>query len=103
MDGKVGALLLNGEYFVTTPNQSFIFQLPVGDHKVRMCADSLYGDDDPILWPQLYNVFNCHHGAIPRPGSLSTHLIMWWEPQHKDFILLRDPASPIWGLASYRI
>ena len=63
-----------------------------------MRADSLYADDDPILWPQPYNAFNCHHGAIPMPKSLSAHLIMWWEPTHSDFILLRDPTSPIRGL-----
>jgi hypothetical protein len=97
-DGKVGALLFNGEYFVTTPNQTFIPEPPLGDRKVTMRSDSLYGDDDPILWPQPYNAFNCHHGAIPSPKSLSAHLIIWWEPTHKDFIPLRDSASPIRGL-----
>ena len=63
-----------------------------------MHADSIYADNHPTLWPQPYNVFNCHCGAIPRPGSLSAHLIMWWEPRHKDFIPLRDPASPIQSL-----
>ncbi|KAF8235712.1 hypothetical protein L208DRAFT_1170214, partial [Tricholoma matsutake] len=76
----------------------FIPKPPAGDRKVMMCADSLYADDDPILWPQPYNAFNCHHGAIPRAKSLSAHLIIWWEPTHKDFIPLRDPASPIRGL-----
>ena len=97
-DGKVGALLFDGEYFVTTPNQTFIPEPPAGDRKVIMRADSLYADDDPILWPQPYNAFNCHHGAIPRAKSLSAHLIIWWEPTHSDFILLRNPASPIRGL-----
>jgi hypothetical protein len=63
-----------------------------------MCADSLYADDNPILWPQSYNVFNCHHSAIPRPELLSAHLIIWWEPAPKDFMPLRDPVSPIRGL-----
>jgi hypothetical protein len=98
MDGTVGALLFNGEYFVTTPNQTFIPEPPAGDRKVVMRADSLYADDDPILWPQPYNAFNCHHGAIPTRKSLSAHLIIWWEPTHRDFIPLRDPTSPIRGL-----
>jgi hypothetical protein len=98
MDGKVGALLFGGEYFVTTPNQTFIPEPPAGDRKVVMRADSLYADDDPILWPQPYSAFNCHHGAIPNRKSLSAHLIIWWEPTHEDFILLRNPASPIRGL-----
>ena len=63
-----------------------------------MRADSLYASDDPILWPQPYNTFNCHHGAIPLFGSLSAHLIIWWEPTREDFIPLRNPASPIRGL-----
>jgi hypothetical protein len=50
MDGKVGALLFSGEYFVTTPNQTFIPEPPAGERKVMMHADSLYADDDPILW-----------------------------------------------------
>ena len=45
-----------------------------------------------------YNAFDCHHRAIPMPNSLSAHLIVWWEPAHQDFILLRDPTSPIHGL-----
>jgi hypothetical protein len=98
MDGKAGALLLDGEYFVTTPNQTFIPEPPVGDRKVFMRADSLYADDDPIRWPQPYNAFSCHHGAIPRPKSLSAHLIIWWEPGRQDFILLESPTSPIRGL-----
>ena len=97
-DGRVGALLFGGEYFVTTPNRPFIPEPPVGDRKVVMRADSLYADDDPTLWPQPFNTFNCHHGAIPSSKSLSAHLIIWWEPTHSDFILLRDPTSPIRGL-----
>ena len=61
-------------------------------------TNSLYADDNLILWPQPYNVFNCFNSAIPRAKSLSALLIIWWEPMHNDFILLRDPASPIWGL-----
>jgi hypothetical protein len=98
MDGTVGALLLDGTYYVTTPNQAFIPEPPVGNRKVVMRADSLYADDDPILWPQPYNTFNCHHGAIPTRKSLSAHSIIWWEPTHRDFIPLRDPTSPIRSL-----
>src|SRR5277367_3053431 len=97
-DGKIGTLLFDGEYFVTTPNQNFIPEPPVGVHKIFMRADSPYADDDPILWPQPYNVCNCHHGAIPMLRSLSAHLIIWWEPMRDNFIPLRDPASPIRGL-----
>jgi hypothetical protein len=63
-----------------------------------MRVDGLYADDDPILWPQPYDRFNCHYGAIPSPRSLSTHLIIWWEPTREHFIPLKDPASPIRGL-----
>ena len=98
MDGIVRALLFDGEYFITTPNQPFIPKPLVGECKVVMHADSLYADDDPILWPQPYDSFNCHYTAILMPNSLLAHLIIWWEPKHNDFIPLRDPTSPIQGL-----
>jgi hypothetical protein len=98
VDGTIGALLFDGKYFITTPNQTFIPEPPVGNCKVVMRADSLYADDDPTVWPQPYDTFNCHHGAIPTPKSLSAHSIMWWEPTHGEFIPLRDPVSPIRGL-----
>jgi hypothetical protein len=63
-----------------------------------MRADGLYGDDDPTRWPQPYSTFYCHHACIPRPRSLPTHAIIWWEPTHEHFSPFDLPTSPILGL-----
>jgi hypothetical protein len=98
-DGNVGALLLDGQYFITSPNQDFIPRPPLGStRKVSMRADSLYGDDDPLCWPQPYSSYFCHHGAIPLPNSLPTHSVIWWEPTRDQFAQLDDPVAPIRGL-----
>lgn len=63
-----------------------------------MHADSLYGDDDPLCWPQPYHRYFCHHAAIPLCNSLPAHFIMWWEPTHNQFSQLDNPTTPIRGL-----
>ena len=66
LGGKVGAVIMDGEYFITSSNQTCIYTPPLGDqHQVRLCADSRYGDDDPVLWPQPYMPYHSHFGAIP--------------------------------------
>jgi hypothetical protein len=97
-DGKVGALLLSKQYFVTSLNEDFIPEPPLNSRQVFMRADSLYGDDDPLCWPQPYNPFFCHHAAIPLRNSLPAHSIMWWEPTRDQFAQLDDPTAPIQGL-----
>ena len=98
-DGKVGATILDGKFFITSPNQHFIFCPPLGDkRRMRLRADSHYADDDPILWPQPYNTYFSHYAAIPRPGSLPLHDIIWWEPTRDHFVLCRDEGAIIRGL-----
>ena len=63
-----------------------------------MRADGLYGDDDPMRWPQAYNPTHCHHVCIPRPNSLGSHAIIWWAPSHEDFTPFNHPTSLILGL-----
>jgi hypothetical protein len=61
LDGKVGAVIMDGEYFITLANQQCIFAPPHGDqHKVQLHADSRYGDNDPVLWPQPYMLLGQH-------------------------------------------
>jgi hypothetical protein len=98
-DGRVGALLFRGKYFITSPNQDFIPTPPLGNsRKVTIRADGLYGDDDSICWPQPYFPYFCHHGAIPLRNSLPAHSIMWWEPTRDQFAPLNDPTALIRGL-----
>ena len=49
-------------------------------------------------WPQPYNSVYCHHGAIPRPCSLSAHLIIWWRPTEYDFDAYTHSMVSISGL-----
>ncbi|KAF8223081.1 hypothetical protein L208DRAFT_1318865, partial [Tricholoma matsutake] len=80
-DGKVRALLFDGNYFITPPNQSYIPHPPLGTTcRIFMWADGLYRDDDPMCWPQPYTSTHCHHACIPHPNSLASHAIIWWEP-----------------------
>jgi hypothetical protein len=98
-DGKVSAIILNGRFFITSPNQDNIFLPPLGDNRpVRLRADSRYADDDPILWPQPYVEYFAHYGAIPRPHSLPLHEVIWWTPTHDDFERHTDPTTLIHGL-----
>ena len=99
LDGEVGALVLQDKFFITSANQPFIPNPPFSDqHQVRLRADSLYGDDDPILWPQLYMPCNAHFVAIPRPDSLEGHDIIWWRPEDRYFEQYRFGTSPFLGL-----
>jgi hypothetical protein len=98
-DGAIGALLLNGQNFVTSPNQSCIFQPAFGTtHSVFIHANNLYGDNDPTCWPQAYNSVYCYYGAISHPGSLPAHKIIWWVPTHDHFISFKHSMTTIRGL-----
>ena len=98
-DGKVGALVLDGTHFITSPNQNHVPKPPFGrNRKVFLRENSLYGDDDPMLWPQPYNSFYCHHAAIPRPCSLSNHQIIWWKPTEDCFDTYTHSMVSIPGL-----
>lgn len=102
-DGNVGAVFLDGSHFITSPNQHRIPKPPIGSNrKVFLREDSLYGDDDPMRWPQPYNSVYCHHGAIPRPGSLSAHLIIWWRPTEYDHDAYTHSMVSITGLGKLR-
>ena len=97
LDGIYGAVILDGNSFITTANAEYIPLPPFGDRQVKLRADSRYGDDDPIQWPQPYNSLHCHLAAIPRPNTLLGHLIMWWTPTIGDFSC--SPRSgPVSGL-----
>jgi len=97
-DGRVGALIGNSQYFITSPNQCCLFQPPQAACRLFLRADSLYGEDDPIQWPQPYNYAFCHYGAMPRPLSLGAHLIIWWEPAKSDFIRFDESEGVVLGL-----
>ena len=52
-EGKVGAVIHGGEYFILSPNMDYIPE-PVVNARVSFKYNSRMGDDDPLLWPQPY-------------------------------------------------
>ena len=86
-NGQVGAVVGDGEWFVTSPNMDFVPQPPLGGtHSMHICANYRYGEDNPLQWPQPYLASNCHLGAIPLcPGPDDHMSIMWWIPEPEDF------------------
>ena len=98
LDGLFGAIILGGKSFITTVNADYIPLPPFGNHEVKLQADSCYGDDDPVQWPQPYLSFNSHFPAISCPNSLLNHQIIWWTLSLSDFVSHMLTLSPLSGL-----
>ncbi|KAF6758468.1 hypothetical protein DFP72DRAFT_1064603 [Ephemerocybe angulata] len=50
---RVGAVLLEAEFFIASPNVDYIPEPPLGNNRdVYLRADLRYGHDDYLLWPQ---------------------------------------------------
>lgn len=90
-DGRVGAVVGNGEWFVTSPNMDFVPLPPFGRNRnMRIRTNFRYGKDDPLQWAQPYLASDCHLGAIPlRPGPDDPMSIMWWIPEPSDLVPCR--------------
>lgn len=52
---------------------------------LKLRADSRYGDDDPIQWPQPFNLNFPHYACIPHRISRPNDSIMWWTPTRDAF------------------
>ncbi|KAH6901087.1 hypothetical protein BKA70DRAFT_1436977 [Coprinopsis sp. MPI-PUGE-AT-0042] len=80
-DGRVGNILTNGRFFITSPNADYIPTPPLGETRhVFMRSDFRYADDDPIQWPQPYHPSTAHLGAIPRAPSNDDLAVLWNSP-----------------------
>jgi hypothetical protein len=88
-DGRVGAVVGNGEWFITSPNIDFVPQppTPLGQSCImRIHADYRYREDDPLQWLQPYLASDCHLGAIPLCLGLGDPMsILWWNPEPNNF------------------
>lgn len=86
-DGLVGTVIEKGELFITSANQNHIPLPPLGSKRpLTLRTDSLYGDDDPIQWPQPFNANFPHYSCIPRRNARPADSIIWWEPTRDSFI-----------------
>ena len=65
-------------------NANYIPYPPFGNHQISLQANSHYGDNDHVQWPQPYLSFNSHFPAILHPNTLPDHDIIWWTltPSH---------------------
>jgi len=100
LDGLVGAVILNGKFFITSANADYIPFPPFDSRQVKLRADTRYGDDDPTQWPQPYIEFHCHLAGIPRPNTLLDHLVIWWTPTIADLTCPphSGPVSGLWKI-----
>jgi len=80
-DGRVGAVVGDGEFFITTPNQDVIWHPPLeSNHDMRPRRDLRFADDDFLLWPQPYIAECCHFGTIPqRPQASDDRSSVMWD------------------------
>ena len=90
-DGSVGAILAEGHHFVTTPNQQWIPEIPLGSIQLCLREDYYFGPEDPLLWPQPYLATNCHYPLIPTQKDNTVEQIWWYQPAQTD--LQADPAD----------
>jgi hypothetical protein len=75
----VGAVSLNGDYFITSPNAKVVYT-PPSTSRMTFKRDCRLGIDDFLLWPQPFIDEHCHLAAIPRrPETLdstnATHIL----------------------------
>ncbi|RDB26698.1 hypothetical protein Hypma_005260 [Hypsizygus marmoreus] len=87
-DGKVGAVVTDGQYFVVSPNMDHVYTPPLGNKReMRLRADGRYADNDYLVGPQPYSVPFCHYAAVPRKPKdpFDALAIMWWIPTRDDF------------------
>ena len=69
-DSLYGAILNDLDMFVITLNAKTVMpRPPLGNHKIYMCENYLYGFDDPLQWPQAfipdYTHYACLHWCTP--------------------------------------
>ncbi|KAF4614093.1 hypothetical protein D9613_007477 [Agrocybe pediades] len=92
-EGRVGAIVLRGEFFVTTPNMDHVFD-PSTLSRMTYKTNYRLGSDDPLQWPQFFLRENPHYPCIPRkPEDLtpeSWNYIMFHETEESDFEETKD-------------
>ncbi|KAJ6601473.1 hypothetical protein B0H10DRAFT_2230590 [Mycena sp. CBHHK59/15] len=102
-DSKLATVIQDGSYFITSPNADRILAPPWGATRaVHLRKDGLFGDDDPIQWPQLFEPKSCHFSAIPtRPKSNESDdqqaQMMWHCPTRQDHICPTSQRSILRG------
>jgi hypothetical protein len=82
-------MVLRGKYIITTPNSRVIFDPPLGaDRMVFLRSNLLFGEDDPMQWPQPWVSEYPHVCCILHQPStgMDSLSIMWSFPERCDFV-----------------
>lgn len=100
-DGRVGAVIDNGNHFITTHTQKYIPLPQLTRRETRLRADCRYGEDDPLQWPQLFSAEYPYFAAIPRlPEGADPLRVIWWDLTKADFT--PDLDGYVMGLGTLR-
>ncbi|KAL0068976.1 hypothetical protein AAF712_003969 [Marasmius tenuissimus] len=101
IDGRVGAWVSDGRYFITSPNSENIYMPLLGPREVFFRQDYRLGPEDPLLYPQPFLQDRCHYAAIPcRPSNPEHPRAKWWRelpPQ----AFVHQPDSAVTGLGRW--
>ncbi|THU86473.1 hypothetical protein K435DRAFT_868264 [Dendrothele bispora CBS 962.96] len=87
-DGRVGAVIADTGYFVTSPNMNLVYSPRFTPCLTRMRRDYHFGTDDPMYFPQPFNMTVGHLAIIPAPSpdSFHNHALAWYRPKPDDFV-----------------
>ncbi|KAK1233322.1 hypothetical protein PQX77_003526, partial [Marasmius sp. AFHP31] len=101
VDGRVGAWVEDGIYFVTSPNTEDIYMPLFGPREVYFCQDYRLGPEDPLLYPQPFLQDQCHWAAIPRRPSNSEHSRAKWWHELPPEAFVNEQDSAVTGLGRW--
>lgn len=84
-EGLVGCKYSEHGYFVTSPNMTTMPHLPFGNQNIRLRQQLHYGEHDPCLVPQPFNINARHLSLIHFPGGDTDTTIFWTYPSALEF------------------
>lgn len=84
-EGLVGRKYSEYGYFVTSPNMTTMPHLPFGNQNIRLRRQLHYGEHDPCLVPQPFNINARHLSLIRFPGGDTDTTIFWTYPSELEF------------------
>ncbi|KAF8999895.1 hypothetical protein BDZ89DRAFT_1051119 [Hymenopellis radicata] len=97
LDGKLGAILTESPFIITTPNASWIPNPSRTPNEIlQIRRDFLYGAEDPLLWPQEDEpsapYLPCLLRIFPRDGSVDDNLAFLWDSPSQSQHFVEDAS-----------
>ena len=66
-DAFSAGIIKGEEFLISSPNHSPVLAPPLGNRAVTLQADLRFGEDDPLLWPQLFHPELPHLACLRLP------------------------------------